>query len=151
MNRFRKTFYRQNPATSCLREAKIAELREKDAIYMPEAPDPELIQERDFEKYIALDSQEITVDQYDKAEVEYYQNINNKNWDEITAELVRNTTIEKMFAGGDEGKMGNLHGGNIGNGGNGGNRGNNGNYGNNGGNKYQQQNMAMVNPAFFMQ
>ena len=96
---------------------------------MPEAPPPVFIQENEFDKYLNLDGSETKIGKYDKAEVEFYDNMDNQNWDEITAELVRNSTLQNMFAG---------QGGNQGQG------------QGQGQGRQQNDNMAVINPAFFL-
>ncbi len=48
---------------------------------MHEAPDLVFVKHRDFDKYINLDNDQITVDVYDKKEVEYFENYDNEDYD----------------------------------------------------------------------
>lgn len=56
-NAFEKTFWRESPATSCLKETKI--LQKKESVEaVNEAPDPKFIQKSEFDKFLNLSDDE---------------------------------------------------------------------------------------------
>lgn len=74
-------------------------MNDSNLVYVPEAKEPELIKDKDFDKYLNLRNDDVYIDRYGKAEVEFYENIGNKKYDEITAELVRNSTLQGIIGG----------------------------------------------------
>lgn len=103
-NKFTKTYYRQNPATSCLKEAQIAQLKEKatdkeeKVHYMYEAPDPVFIKDTEFDRYLNLREGEAVIEKYDKADVEVYENFDNADFDDIANEIGRNAGLAGLVA-----------------------------------------------------
>jgi hypothetical protein len=94
--RFLKTYYHENPATSCLKEAQIAEIRGSETVYTAEAPDPEFIRPRDYQKYLNLKNHETYIERYDESEVTFYQKMGDKNYNELSAEIAKNAGFGQL-------------------------------------------------------
>jgi hypothetical protein len=80
-NKFKKTYFRESPATSCLKESVLGK-----NVRVHEAPDPIFIHSRKFDKYLNMDPEDLKFDIYDKMEVEYFNNMGNADYDEVAAE-----------------------------------------------------------------
>lgn len=79
-NTFEKTFWRESPATACLKETKI--LKQKTAVEaVHEAPDPKFIQKSQFDKFLSLRDEDRFIATYSADVVKFVENIGNDDYD----------------------------------------------------------------------
>lgn len=83
---FLKTYFRESPATFCLKETKIRKKYqeqndEETDESVPEAEDPTFLQEEHYDKYLNLKDDQKTVEKYDKQLCGYFNNAGNADYD----------------------------------------------------------------------